>query len=113
MVRLILLCLLACCVPNHACWFSSKNGAVAKIERYLIKIGHDPKKGLNRGDFRSIVRDAPSGISWAVRKLGSIDGVYARCDQNNDEIVTLDEVRSAPKCLSSCWKTMAISSYLN
>jgi len=92
----------------ESCWFSSKSGAIKHIDKYMRKIGRDPEQGLDRKDFDDIIKDIPSGIRWAVRKLGNIQGVFDRCDHDKDGRIKLSEVRKSKHCLSDCWKQSAI-----
>ena len=97
---------------TNACWFSSKKGAIKSITKYMHKIGRDPEKGLDRNDFEDIIKDIPGSIRWAVKKLGNIDGVFDRCDADGDGKIKVSEAKESKRCIASCWKSLAIESFL-
>ena len=96
----------------NSCWFSSKSGAVKKIEQFTIRKGKNPEKGLNKNDLTNIINDLPSGIMWAVNKIGGIENILSHCDQNKDDTVTISEVRNMDTCISKCWMSTAIQTFL-
>jgi len=96
----------------ESCWFSSKRGAVKRIKKYMIKLGKDPEEGLDHHDFKGIVRDAPSALGWAIKRLGSVEGVFERCDYDKDGLIKISEISKSKHCLSSCWKSLAIETLL-
>ena len=97
---------------THACWFSSKSGAIKSIKKYMHKLDRDPEKGLDRGDFDDIIKHIPGSIRWAVKKLGDIDGVFKRCDYDGDGRIKVSEAAKAPHCIEACWKSAAIQTFL-
>ena len=109
-LSLVFTAFLACDV--EACWFSSKSRAIKHIDEYMHKIGRDPEEGLTRKDFDDIIRDIPSSIRWAVNKLGNIQGVFDRCDYDKDGKIKLSEAKKSKHCIKTCWKQMAIESFL-
>ena len=110
MVRILPLFLLL--ATTHACWFSSKSGAIKSIKKYMHKIDRDPEQGLDRIDFDDIIKDIPGSIRWAVRKLGNIDGVFKRCDYDGDGIIKVSEAEKSKHCIEACWKSLAIETFL-
>jgi len=94
------------------CWFSSKSGAVKHIEKFMKHLGKDPEEGLDHGDFKGIIKDAPSALGWAIKKLGSIEGVFDRCDYDEDGKIKISEVVKSKHCLTACWKQAAIQTFL-
>ena len=78
----------------------------------MKKIHRDPEKGLDHGDFRGIIKDLPAGISWAVKKLGNIDGVFDRCDYDGDGRIKVSEAEKSKHCIEACWKSAAIQAFL-
>jgi len=96
----------------QSCWFSSKKGAVKKIEQFMIRKGKNPEKGLNKNDLKNIINDLPKSILWAVKKIGGIENILSHCDENKNDIITISEVRNMDTCISDCWMSAAIQTFL-
>jgi len=109
----ILYTLLLLLVPfADACWWDQKGKAIRHIRNYMHRIKRDPEKGLDHNDFQDIINDLPGGIRWVVKKVGSIDGIFHRCDSNRDGLIKVSEAEHAHNCMSDCYKQVAIINFL-
>lgn len=103
---------------GNACWYQSKDKPFRHITSFLKHHGMDgkpwdPSIGITRKCLDHVVKDAPSGIGWLVKKVHGVDGVFNDCDTNGDGLIYIDEARHAKKCVDSCWKHVAVQTFLN
>ena len=110
---LLLLLFLVSSNVSTACWLDQKEKSIKRVEWYMRKRGLDPKDGLSRHSIEDAVRTAPSSIRWVIDKVHGVDGVLRDCDLNHDSVIHMDEARLAKHCCDSCFKQLAILSFLN
>jgi len=103
---------LLACVHAEGCWFRSKDSSLNRIKSYMRKIGKKVSHGLDRKDLNDVIRTAPAGVAWAIKKVSGVEGVLKDCDTNHDGVIHFAEAKSSTHCLESCWKQSAILTFL-
>jgi len=112
--RLLLLVLLLPSVVQ-GCWFQSKKGAIQRLEGYLLHMRppRNPANGIRRRDVESVRRNLPPAAKWVVDKIHGVQGVFDDCDTNHDGVIHIMEAYKSPNCAESCWKQVALTTFLN
>ena len=83
----------------------SKDGAVDKIEQALKTRDRD---SVDRTFIHQMTSELPRVFSWAVQQIG-IETAFLDCDQNQDGIITVEEMRVTDTCLESCTKIAIVN----
>ena len=96
----------------RACWFQSRNNAVEHLLAYVASEGVDVDVGFTREDISKALLDLPTAASWIAVKVGGAGEIMKRCDLNGDGVVRVEEIVKESDCLNSCWKQMAIKTFL-
>lgn len=73
----------------------------------------NPSNGLSKDNIMHAINTAPSAVSWIIKKVNGVKGVLEDCDLNGDEIIHINEARQAKHCADTCWKQVAILTFLN
>jgi len=107
-----LFAVLAIATSVNGCWFSTKEKAVQKMEEYVKRIELDIHAGISKDDLTKGIASLPKTTAWMLRTFTDVNDIFNRCDVNNDGLLTMAEIRAAPKCASSCVKQMAIIKFL-
>jgi len=110
MLRFFLVLILA--TSANGCWFSTKEKAVQKMEEYVARIDLDIHAGISKDDLTKGFQSLPKTAAWMLRTFTDVNDIFKRCDVNHDGMLTMAEIRAAPKCASSCVKQMAIIKFL-
>ena len=102
---------------GESCWYQSKKPAFTKIVKFLEKNGADGQPwnrsvGITHRCLEHVVEDAPSVVGWLIKKVHGVDGVFEDCDTNNDGLIFIEEAYKNPHCADSCWKQIAIQTWL-
>ena len=79
---------------------------------YAAKNGVDLDVGLSEAALGNILDTLPTGIAWAAQKAGGTAAIMRRCDLDNDGFVRGDELLRESACIDSCWKQVAIGTFL-
>lgn len=98
--------------PADGCWLSSKEKAVDKIEEYVAHANFNTHDGVTQVELQTGIQSLPPVIAWMLRTFADTDDIFRRCDVNADGTLTMDEIRAAPNCVSSCTKQLAIIRFL-
>lgn len=98
---------------TDACWYQSKRPALRRVESYMMKNHKDPRNGLSKADLDGVVANLPAAAKWVVGRIHGVAGVMSDCDTNNDGVVHLQEALDARRCADSCWKQIALTTFLN
>ena len=97
---------------SNACWFQSRGSTVRRLVRFASKQGVDIDAGFTAEALDDALRKLPSGISWASTKAGGTAKIMQRCDLDGDGFIRVSELFQESECLDSCWKQVAIASFL-
>lgn len=113
--RLLLLLLVLLLPAVHGCWFQSKKGAIQHLESFLLHMRppHNPGNGLTHRDVESARNNLPAAAKWIVDKIHGVQGVFDDCDTDHDGVIHMLEAYDAPNCAESCWKQVALTTFLN
>ena len=111
MIRLLWFVLLVV-IPVDSCWLSSKKKAVDKIEAYVARANFDAHVGVTQAELQSGIAALSPTTAWMLRTFTDTNDLFKRCDTNADGRLTIDEIRGAPLCVSSCIKQLAIIRFL-
>lgn len=95
-----------------ACWYQSKDPAMRAIETFMHKIKRNIDNGVSRKDLNSVVKNAPSPVGWLIQKIDGVEGILHDCDTNSDGVIYKDEALNAVNCGDSCWKQIAVQTFL-
>jgi|TARA_B110000914_G_scaffold165698_1_gene146219 hypothetical protein len=110
--RITILLLVALSGAN-ACWFQKRDKAAKTLVAWVEKRGIDGfGRGANIGDIDRAILQLPSGIQWVVKKAGGAQAMFDRCDLNKDGRIKVDEIWQESNCLNSCWKQIAVTTFL-
>jgi len=101
-MRLLLLFLTL--TAAQACWFYSKQDTVDKIANII-------DQPLTRTYVEKKIHQLSPAIQWTIEKL-NVD-IFEDCDANNDDTITMKELRETSTCLDSCLKLAAANAAVN
>ena len=96
----------------NACWFQSRKSSVEHLISFAKKQHVDVDTGITESDLVKVMNLIPSSLSWAVGKSGGAASIMKRCDLNGDGVIHAEELWKESECLNSCWKQVAISTFL-
>lgn len=92
----------------RACWFYSKQRTLDKIKDALER-AHIEK--LTKSSISAATKTLPAPVTWAIESIG-VDAAFRDCDENQDGILTLQEMADSQTCLTSCAKLAIVNSVL-
>ena len=100
--------LLTFCLLTFAesCWFVSKENTLQKIKTRLGE-----RVFIDRAYIHELDSTMPKLISWAIEQIG-VDSAFDHCDVDKNGKITIDEMREAETCLTSCTKLSVLNTVL-